>query len=187
MLLNDILEPHPTNILQDIKQLCSDYIIESNYNPIYKLLPVKYNDVHRVKVRAQNKEGIVATVYNKAFENETFNISGRAIITECDKPSSCTDLNLEPFYIFPLNEYKFLYSKEVKDSSKNTQTTINTIFEQFPTDDGIDLMVDILKYTYVNTNLLEGIISKSEIIFYNIPAYYAVRCSKYEKYQQLFK
>lgn len=186
MLLKELLRTSTYDELHEIKQFCSVYIMESNCMPTYKLLPTTYNDIHRVKVRVQNKDGMLATVYNKAFESETFNISGRAIITSSDLPTPHNP-NVEPFYVFPINEYKFLYSKEVKDSSRSTQETINTIFEQFPTDDGLDLMVDVLQYTYVRTNLVEGISSKSEIIFYNIPAYYAVRCSTYPNYQQLLK
>ena len=48
-----------------------------------------------------------------------------------------------------------------------------------------DITRDLIKYTYTNKNLVEGIHSGSEVIFFNIPYFYAVRVADFGNYNRL--
>lgn len=50
-----------------------------------------------------------------------------------------------------------------------------------------DIVSDLLKFTYTKTNLLEGILKGTEIIFYGIPSFYVVRCNSVDNYQSILE
>lgn len=186
MLINEILDSSNNTIIHElntVRKTCSQFLTDSHGSPLYKLLPKTYKDVHRVKVRQQKYNNELAEAFNKAFEETFRNIRQRAIFAAPTKPIQTEEM--EPFYVFPLNGYKFLYCKEVKNSNADYQQVMNILVEQFNNDEAINLITDILKYTYVQTDLNEGIVSGSEIILYGIPAYYAVRVSSISNYNKI--
>jgi len=94
--------------------------------------------------------------------------------------------NLDPFYIFPVNGYDYLYSREVGDSTESYRHVFESIFDAW--DDvatATDVVNDLLRFTYVSENLSTGIETGAEIIFYGIPYYYAIRESCVESYDSL--
>jgi hypothetical protein len=181
MRLTDVLGSEPTQFA-DIRANCSLFIAESAGVPIRKALPSSYQDIHRVKVRQQKRSDVITHVFNEAF-SDVRNLRQRAVIAY-DEPTILE--NQEPFYIFPVNGYRFLYSKEVKNSSSDYKQVIDTLFEQFSDmERAAEIITDVVKYTYTNVNLHEGLQAGAEIIFYNIPYYYAVKQSLYPEYKNL--
>lgn len=165
-----------------IKDRCSRFIYESNGLPLMKLLPRKYNDVHRVKVRKRKLHGEFDSIFNETFEHETFDIRQRSIFAR-SVLSENTQTH-ENFYVFPIDGYRFMYNKEVDQSEEKYKK----VFEQLNNDDiGVDLLSELLRFTYSNKNLYEGIYSGAEIILYNVPFYYAVRVSSVDSYKNLLK
>lgn len=164
---------------------CSTFIKLSAGLPVYRPLPTSYNDFQKVKVRFQRKHDVVAEAFNKAFDHY-HNFRQRTIFAYGQMP--VCEGNVEPFYVFPINGFKFLYSKEVKNSNADYQQVLNTLFERFE-DSGkaVEIVTDILKYTYVRENLVEGIVSDSEVLFYGIPFYYAIRVSSCPEYGRLIE
>lgn len=186
MRTNDILQPvFHYNKLQVLQQ-CSDFINESEGTPLVKSLPKKYNTVHKVKVRNKRKQTKFSQTFNSAFQNEHYNLRQRAIFTNgINSFVPDKDTLKESFYIFPINGYKYLYSKEVEQSDADYKQVFESILNQFGFDHGQEILTELLKFTYNSTNLREGIIHGSEIILYNIPYYYAVRTSNFPNYNQL--
>ena len=182
MQLCDILHEQPTDFAI-IKAECNQFLTESDSHCVKRMLPRSYADVHRVKIRQHKRTDIITHVFNEAF-NDVHNIRQRSLITYAsDLPATDTH---EPFYVFPINGYNFMYSSEVKNSSVDYKHIIDVVFEQFSDEDKAASMIsDIVKYTYTNHNLVEGIHAEAEIIFYNIPYYYAIRASTYPKYATL--
>lgn len=189
MLISEILTKNPTigsYHYEVLRTQCDEFLIQSHGDPLYKALPVTYNDFHRVKVRQQKSKDLISEAFNNAFKTEFYNIRQRAVFSLPTIPQ--VDENTESFFIFPTNGFKFLYSKEVKNSSGDYQEVINTLVEQF--DDpstAIDLLTDIVKYTYTQDSLTEAISSNSEIILYGIPSYYAIKCSAVPSYNHIIK
>lgn len=187
MLIEDLIEkisPIGAKETSVIQTECSAFIRESGCLPLYKLLPTDYNNFHKVKVRQQKKRDQITEAFDKAFGSKYYNFRQRAVFTYPEKP--IPRKGYEPFYIFPINGFKYLYSKEVTNSSDNYQQVINTLFEQLEDNNkAIEIVTDILKYTYCRNNLIEGIISNSEIIFYGIPYFYAVRSSLFPVYKKI--
>lgn len=187
MLIEDFIEkisPAKTKEISIIQTECSAFIRESGQLPLYKLLPSYYKDFQKVKVRQQKRHDPITEAFNRAFGSKIHNFRQRAIFSYPEKPP--LKEGYEPFYVFPINGFKYLYSKEVTNSSNNYQHVINILFEQLESNEkAIEIVTDVLKYTYCRNNLIEGIISNSEIIFYGIPYFYAVRCSLFPIYKKI--
>jgi hypothetical protein len=188
MLIEDLIG---TNVgvgiqeIQTIKRECSQFLTEAAGSPLLKALPETYFNFHKVKVRLQKRHDQVSEVFERAFGSEFANLRQRAVFSYPVKPHIHEGSDL--FYVFPINGYKYLYSKEVSNSGTEYQHVIDTMCEQF--DDpsqASDLVSDLLKYTYVSDNLREGIAADSEIILYGIPYYYAIRVNACREYAPFF-
>jgi len=189
MLLNEVFYSAPTFDTLPIKTTCINFINESNNLPLLKNLPINYNDLHKVKVRWKKSVNTFSEAFNQAFKHEQGGLRQRAIFTNGASSLQAVLDDQEPFYVFPIDGYKYTYSKEVENSSEEYKKTFDAVFEQFGNDKGqaIDIITELLRFTYANNNLHEGIEQGAEIIIYNIPFYYAVRTSKFEDYNELLE
>lgn len=165
-----------------IKRHCDQFIDESNGLPIVKNLPNTYENFQKVKVRKRKRSNTFASTFNGAFKDEMNDLRERAVFAN----SMVTiEESFDPFYVFPINGYNFLYSKEVENSTENYQQVFESIFAQLGEDSAKDVFTDLLRFTYVSENLATGIESGAEIILYNIPYYYAIRESYIDDYNEL--
>lgn len=188
MLIRDILDH--SNIASDIRRIvtrdCSTFVEQSSALPLYKSLPSSYEDFHRVKVRLQKRKDGVSDVFEQAFGHTFSNIRQRAIFASPTLPQA--NETTEPFYVFPTNGYRFLYSKEVTDSSSEYKNVMETLVSNLgDLTEAKEIVTDLVKYTYSSVNLSEGMYSGAEVIFYGIPYYYAVRVSAFQTYTELVK
>jgi len=165
-LLNDSITE-----LTSLVQQCSQFLEEAGDNPILKNLPQHYRDFHKVKVRMRKSKGVDAT-FNEAFDH--YALRQRAVLAN-GIISFIAEHSLDPFYVFPIDGYKFMYCNEVQDSSAEYEEVFESIVAGFGEDKGNEVISEMLKFTYTHDNLAEGIETGSEIIVYNIPYYYAVR------------
>lgn len=164
-----------------IRERCSQFIEESKGEPLLKNLPTEYENIQKVKVRKRNVNGEFADALNQAFENEVGALSQRAVFANgLTSFRLSEDERVEPFYVFPIDGFKFLYSSEVSNSSDNYKNVVDVVVEQFGPEKGKNIIADVLKLSYKQTNLHEAIEKGSELILYNIPFYYGVRVSKYQ-------
>lgn len=189
MLVKHVLNFTPKNNIQTtIQRYCSQFIEEANRQPLYKWLPNTYNDLHKVKVRQQKKQDAVTHVFNKAFEQEHVNIRQRAIFTYSHIPEN-TDPSQDLFFVFPTDGYKYMFCTEVQNSTTEYRHMISTLLETMSDNNQrvFDIVSDLLKFTYTKTNLLEGILKGTEIIFYGIPSFYVVRCNSVDNYQSILE
>lgn len=161
--------------------------------PLLKNLPSGYGDFHRVKVR-KRKQGnddpseMFSEAFNEAFEDELRNLRERAIFANGEVSFESADSSeFDTFYVFPIDGYHFMYSREVENSSQDYKTVFDAIFEEFGSERGNNVITDLLKFTYTSVKLHEGIESGSEIIFYNIPYFYAIRAATVDSYENLLK
>lgn len=183
MLVRDILEHNTfhSTVRQTLSADCSTFLRESEGRPLYRSLPITYGDFHRVKVRRQKRKDGVSEVFERAFGQEFNNIRQRAVFASPSRP--LISEHTEPFYIFPIDGYKFLYSKEVTNSGSDYRNVIDTLVTELGNlNEATDIVTDLLKYTYSTTNLLEGMASGAEVILYSIPYYYAVRADTNDYY-----
>lgn len=181
MLISQLLRQPVRPDLQVINQRCSNFIKESQQQPLYKSMPSHYQDVQKVKVRKRNIRDSFVETFNEAFSAEFDHLCQRAIYTYSTLDEQIND----PFYVFPIDGYKYLYSTEVKSSSENYKHVFEMILNQFDNDTGREIITDLIKFSYTSTNLYEGIEKGSEIIFYGIPYYYAIRVSSVPQYSDL--
>jgi hypothetical protein len=179
--------------LQILAERCSQFFEESNGCPLMKNLPGEYGDFHRVKVRKRkhrksDPSETFSEAFNEAFEHEWKDLRERAIFANGELSFEPADgQTLEPFYIFPIDGYRYMYSREVENSSQDYKTVFDALFEQFGPDRGNEVITDLLKFTYISEKLNEGIQSGAEIIIYNIPYFYAIRVATVDNYTNIIE
>lgn len=184
-----ILELYGSTVQQPVHILmeqCSKFFTESKGLPLLKNLATTYADFDKIKVRKKKNINEFNETFNEAFEKKHPGIRQRAIFANgVTSFQPLHENNLEPFYIFPINEYKFMYSKEVENSGEEYKKVFDTLFETFGETKGNEVLTDLLRFTYTSESLHEGIGSGSEIIIYGVPFFYATKVSSVESYQEL--
>lgn len=186
MLVQDILSHDP--FIESAKRIilrdCSEFIRESSGLPLFKTLPDTYADFQRVKVRQHKRRDPVSHVFEQAFGEQFSNLRQRSVFATSVIPNSSTPSTA--FYVIPTNGYKYLYSKEVENSSNEYRDIIETVMRGMSSvNEATQIVTDLVKYTYTSTKLKEGISSGAEVILYGIPAYYAIRISACPDYTDL--
>lgn len=165
---------------------CSNFISESQGNPLFKNLPPPSNYVapgtFRVKVRHKKNNEIITELYSAALVP---NVRERSIFVHGTKQEQTK--NEQPFYVFPRNGYKYLYSCEVHESSEEYKEILDTLVETVGSERAYGIITDMLKYTYSNNNLSEAVQQGVEIMFYGIPYYYAVAIEAFPDYSELIR
>lgn len=179
MLLGEVFRGKTVKIHPILRE-CSDFIKESDRLPVLKNLSVRFDDIQKLKLRQRKKKDKFTQTFNEAF-NKTPNLKQRSISTNGESSFITDSLDNEPFYIFPINGYRYLYSLEVSNSKEDYQEIFENIIHLMKDK---SVMKDILKYTYVDIELKEGIEYGSEIIFYHIPYCYIARKSTISNYQE---
>jgi hypothetical protein len=171
--------------LHEVRLNCSEFLVDSVGMPLYKLQPAGIPPIKRVKVRQRKPNGVVTELFNSAFGDVARGIRQRSIISS-PLPYQLTE-NCTQCYVFPTNAFAFLYSKTVTDSA----TQYDSLYETLTTNmeestEAASVIIDLLQSTYTAESLVDGIMSGSEIILYNIPAYYSVRVDNFRNYDQLY-
>ena len=175
-------DPEYNQILKTVAEECSTFLCESQELPVFKVLPSSYNDFQKVKVRKHRQQSKFAQTFNDAFVDDVRDLRQRAVFVNSQIVESSFEHDL--FFVFPKNNYKFMYCTEVTHSSNDYQQVFDSIFEQFEDDKAEQMIHELLKFTYTKENLLEGIQKQVEVLFYNIPYYYAARTNAFE-YEEL--
>lgn len=190
MLTTHVLSAIQQEELRILQERCSEFLTESHDLPLLKNLSNKYGDFHKVKVRKRRGEveEEFSDAFNDAFAEKQINLRQRAIFAN-GKTSfePCFENDLEPFYIFPIDDYRYMYSSEVENSNADYKKVFDLLFETFGDDEGRNIATELLKFTYKNDNLHHGIQIGAEIIIYNIPYFYAIRKATVNDYQILVK
>jgi len=139
-----------------------------------------------VKVRKRKADDSFTEAFNEAFVEEHFELRQRAIFANGSLSfQTSIDPLQEAFYIFPVDGYKYMYSKEVEHSGSEYRDVFEAVFAQLGDTKTNDVLTDLLRFSYTSNNLVEGIDHGAEIILYGIPYYYAVRSATYNSYNDL--
>ena len=170
-------------MLPTIEKECSEFLSASKGFPLLKNLPVDNHGFRKVKVRKKKKkQNELLNAFNETF-NSHADLMERSVfshsILSFDPANSD---GLEPFYIFPIDGYKFMYAYNVSNTTEAYRETLSTLVENYG-EKGIKTFKEVLRYQYSFDNLVEALTSNSEIIIYDIPYYYALRCSLVENYE----
>lgn len=188
MRINDLYITHEsTKEIQLLKSNCKQFFTESCGLPLLKNLSSSYQNFNKVKVRKRKGEsGDFTETFNEAFETQHPGLRQRAIFANGTSSfQAIVSEEQNPFYIFPIDGYQFMYSREVENSGHEYKQVFETLFEQFGEEKGNQVLTDLLRFTYTSKQLNEGIESGSEIIIYGIPYFYAMRMSAVDDYHHL--
>ena len=188
MLVNDVLFSADYSDFAPIGESCHQFLNESGGFPMVKLLPKTYTDFQKVKIRKRKKVNSFAESFNEAFEHEIHHLRERSLFANGEVflvDNHNIDQTVEPFYVFPIDGYDYIYSKEVQDSAENYSNVFNEIYNQLGEDATDKVFADLVKFNYTSTNLQEGLSSGAEIIVYGIPYYYSIRQSAIDDYNNL--
>lgn len=188
MLINDVLHSVDYSGFELIGESCHQFFEESGGFPMVKLLPINYQDFQKVKIRKRKNESSFAKTFNEAFEHEMHQLRERSLFANGEvffENKTIIDPFAEPFYVFPIDGYDFIYNKGVTNSSENYAETFNEIFNQLGENSADKVFTELMKFSYTSDNLQEGLETGAEIITYGIPYYYTVRQSLIIDYDEL--
>lgn len=149
-----------------IRNNCSEFLRESKGYPVYKQLYGQYGVCSKVKVRHRS-DPILEQFFSHTIDSKT-------VVETLSYPKE-SGLN---YWIFPINGYRYVYNTNTVDY----KTTINTIIEMTA---DVDVVHDLISDLYVQANLVEGLQTNTEILWYKISHFYAVDCSMFEDYNEL--
>jgi len=173
--------------LQNIKDNCSQFLLESKGIPTFKLLSNSYEELSKVKVRHKKKETLVSHTMDYANDAKIYN---RSVFTYGNNFPTPLEDNKQIYYVFPTDGYEYLYSTSVKHSDTSIRAMFFEFLEKLEPQDSNKipgLISDLLNFTYTNKNLCDGLYHENEILFYNISCFYVVAQNKYPKYNDLYE
>lgn len=162
---------------------CSEFLLESNGQPLLKNLPRGREAFVKVKVRQKRTTDSFIENFNGAFSSERTNLLQRSVTAHGELsfiPSP--DPRVEPFYIFPVDGFRYMYNPLAVSTDVHKETfgkLINTMGDSAP-----ELFREMLKYEYIFDKLPDGIVSGSEIILFGIPYYFALKKSVIDDYKR---
>lgn len=183
MRINEFLSQDRETEFHLLKTRCSVFFEQASDLPLLKNLSATYPPFHKVKVRKKRDGDTFTEAFNDAFEAQHPGLRQRAIFANGETSFRAQAGDAEPFFIFPVNGYQFMYSREVTNSGREYKHVFETLFEQFGEGRGNEVISELLRFTYKSDNLYEGIASGSEIIIYGIPFFYAMKVSAVPSYE----
>lgn len=174
MLIADVCDfDEHTQLINTVCAQCSEFISEAKGNFVYKALPSEYNNIQKVKVRHHVCRTPIDQAFNEAFHENFDGVATRGVVASTRVPiseSNTTDV----FCVLPVNGYKYIYNKDGA-----TTSTFGDVFSmlnnQSTSGSALKITSDLVRYTYTQDRLNEGLASADEIVFFKIPYYYAVR------------
>jgi hypothetical protein len=129
----------------------------------------------KVKVRVNKQKDEFIKRINDAFEDKRHEFYGSSIFAYSNESLLTKESNREPFYVFPIDGYKFVYNPQ-----------ISNLKEELNVPELEDMVEDIVNVSYKTDPLNEALDQDCEILVYNVPYYYAVRKSLVENYYEFF-
>ena len=172
-------------MLPTISDECSEFLKESGGKPLLKNLPCRSDGFVRVKVRQKKNTDLFAENFNTAFADERARLLQRCMFAQGEAgfvPSAHPDF--EPFYVFPIDGYRYMYNPHAA-TTDHYKETFSKLLARVGSD-AQEIFQKMLKYDYVFDKLAEGISGGSEIIFYGIPYYFALRKSIIDDYKAFY-
>lgn len=178
MLVSDLFDTNAKlspEAIQKLRVECAEFLSEVNGQPLIKHLPPSLPVFSKVKVRQRRHHNALSEAFNRAFEQQCPLLRQRAVLAKTTHLSSAP--NVESYHIFPINGYKYVYCCEVKDSTAEYDQLLSSLYSvgTLSITEATNIVTDLLRYTYVSTNLQEAFDARAEVIVYNVPYYYAIR------------
>lgn len=185
MIVGDLLETTlNATELDVIRTECSQFLRTSAGLPLKKLLPSTYTNFCRVKIRKRKQADAVTEAFERAFGEQFYNLRQRALFAYSS--INAAQPGYEPFYVFPVNGFKFMYCKEVTNSQIDYETAVGVLEKQLNAIDRVTSLVsDVIRYSYTSESMPAAIRAGAEVIVYGIPCFYAVRASTAKSYPTL--
>ena len=168
-----------------IRTNCCRFLQESRGLPLLKNLPETYGPFKKVKVRKKNKvrDETLNELFDSALGIEIFRFTAFANGEKSFIPDPC----LKPYYVFPENRFRFVYSHQVSSSERDYSALMEVLYKTMDENPAEDLAAELLRLTYSRDGLGDGISSGAEIVFHGLPFYYAVAKESIRNYASFVK
>lgn len=175
------------NQIRVLRNSCDQYI-SMNESPLLKNVLGKEEAFARIKVRFHRRTSDFISVFNDVLAQKYNipNLHQRSVFAN----GTTSFVPLEeatPYYVFPINGFKFMYSPSIQSSDNEYRSIFETLLEKCDGDEpqAASFLKDLMSYNYVSEDLEQGVVDGCEIILYNIPYYYAVNAVNFPDYQEL--
>ncbi len=171
-------------MLKTLSTECKQYLNEMGDIRLLKLLPKAGEGFRRVKVRHKKDDSLLAKSFNLSkgdyskFINRCVNCYNFSL--------SSQDSSMEEFYIFPPDDYKIIFNREIKNSKDELGNLLKILESQISADGCITTLAEMIKLTYSTPTLQDFQQSECEFLIYNVDYFYAIRKSLIPEYGTIF-
>ena len=165
---------------------CSDFLKASDGIPLVRQLPVEGPTERRVKIRKKRSVTPFDEAFNSVF-SEHPDVRQRCVYANGDHTQPLFDPTMEPFYIFPKNGFKYMYSTSVTDSARQYGATYDALNQVMDSPASVYQTIgEILLFDYRTYDLRVALESGCEIIIFGCSSYYAIARRAVKSYSTLF-
>lgn len=173
-------------MIPTISEECSEFLTLSKGQPLTRFLKKEGNGLRRIKVRWKKSklwESEFIHTFNSSFPQYK-DILHRSVLASKNPDVSEMNEDEEPFFIFPINNFKFCYNPNITNITKTYEKLYENLNDFF-SEESVNIFHDLIRTGYVFSELDEGIEKNSQVIIYNIPYYYALRASLVPDYRDI--
>jgi hypothetical protein len=163
-------------IFNTIKNECSDFI-SASHSPLFKLVNISAAPVSKIKIRS-SKKTVFGEFLNESLSQYSNALYGRTVFCSGTVPEEPP--TLESAIIFIPNNFRYFHGTVNHKIRENFDALILQSYTL-----GIDIY-DVLSDAYAQQfTLSECVDHCTEIGFYGIPYYYAVRLRYFHEYEKV--
>lgn len=159
---------------------CSQFLQQSEKNPLFKLLPSHGEGFRKVKIRKKKThEYKIEKYFDIAFMGEYKDLRLRSLIAHTKEPDIIPE-GRELFYVFPVDGYKVLVNPVIQDYKEFIFSLECAL--QTANIDSSSILNDLFSTGYSESDIKSAAAHKSDIFIYGISHYYAIRKSLVDDY-----
>jgi hypothetical protein len=170
--------------LPTLQSECADFMHEASGAMLLKNLPKTYDGFRKVKIRKRNVNEVFVEAFNRSFADHK-NLFQRAMFANGASSFVARNDDTEPFYVFPINGYRFIYNPIVTNAFKQYKSDVDYLSKKISRAATVDMFAKVIKQSYVSDDLQHGIQTGAEIIIYGVPYYYAIRKSLLDDFKKI--
>ena len=169
-------------IPNSIKTECSQYLNLLPTPDSWLMKPMKSNTgmSSKIKIRHKKVKAEYEAEINNVFSSEHQKLLQRCLIAYTSNKSLNLNDDMTLYYVFPINGFKFMYNPIIDYSLQQYDDLLDKLNDMGSSKR--DIFYNTIKLSFKSDSLIEANQNSCEIIFYNIPYYYAIQKEYFENF-----
>lgn len=173
-------------MLKTLEDDCQQFLNDLPNKPLVKSLPKLGDSFRKVKARKRKIHSTLDRLMHTSFQTIQKRIISTAITAYNTEIFENISKDHEEFFIFPIDNYKILCCNSITNYKKQFDLCLNNLLKISDIKFAANSILELLQTNYDEINSFKELKDRNvEMLIYNIPYFYAVRCSSVENYEIL--